>query len=54
LLGAEFTWVYAHTFGSRKGQGMPAATEAKTAPAQTGAAGRPGVSEAVPAHSSRA
>jgi membrane protein len=23
LLGAEFTWVYAHTFGSRRGQPRP-------------------------------
>jgi len=36
LMGAEFTWVYAHTFGSRKGQPRPSteaggATESKTA-----------------------
>jgi len=23
LLGAEFTWVYAHTYGSRRGAGLP-------------------------------
>jgi membrane protein len=27
LLGAEFTWVYAHTFGSRKGQPRPGKAE---------------------------
>lgn len=26
LMGAEFTWVYAHTFGSRKGQPRPGST----------------------------
>ncbi len=26
LLGAEFTWVYAHRYGSRRGQAMPVAT----------------------------
>jgi membrane protein len=30
LLGAEFTWVYAHTFGSRKGQAIPVPSETKT------------------------
>jgi membrane protein len=30
LLGAEFTWVYAHTYGSRKGQLRPGAIEEKT------------------------
>lgn len=28
LVGAEFTWVYAHLFGSRKGQKIPKANEA--------------------------
>ena len=28
LVGAEFTWVYAHIFGSRKGQKIPKASEA--------------------------
>jgi membrane protein len=28
LLGAEFTWVYSHKFGSRKEQPMPEATAA--------------------------
>ena len=27
LLGAEFTWVYAHTFGSRRGQARPTGLE---------------------------
>ena len=27
LFGAEFTWVYAHTFGSRKGQPRPGGAE---------------------------
>jgi len=31
LLGAEFTWVYAHSYGSRKGQKRPGAIEEKTA-----------------------
>ena len=30
LVGAEFTWVYAHIFGSRKGQKIPKASEAPT------------------------
>jgi membrane protein len=30
LMGAEFTWVYAHTFGSRKGQPRPSATAVGT------------------------
>jgi len=30
LVGAEFTWVYAHIFGSRKGQKIPKANEAPT------------------------
>ncbi|MHB8914903.1 MAG: YihY/virulence factor BrkB family protein [Thiobacillus sp.] len=30
LVGAEFTWVYAHMFGSRKGQKTPKASEAPT------------------------
>jgi membrane protein len=29
LLGAEFTWVYAHEFGSRRGQPRPGAEERK-------------------------
>jgi membrane protein len=29
LLGAEFTWVYAHSYGSRKGQKRPGAVEEK-------------------------
>ena len=34
LLGAEFTWVYAHEYGSRRGQTRPRAAEAAgTAPA---------------------
>ena len=28
LLGAEFTWVYAHEHGSRQGQPRPGATDA--------------------------
>jgi len=32
LMGAEFTWVYAHTFGSRKGQPMPGRSQ--TVPAK--------------------
>jgi len=35
LMGAEFTWVYAHTFGSRQGQPRPGAA------ANAEAAGRP-------------
>lgn len=31
LLGAEFTWVYAHTFGSRRGQARPTGLEAAPA-----------------------
>lgn len=31
LLGAEFTWVYAHEHGSRKGQARPGAAEEKAA-----------------------
>ena len=31
LLGAEFTWVYAHRFGSRRGQDMPPPTRATLA-----------------------
>ena len=27
LFGAEFTWAYAHAFGSRQGQGVPATPE---------------------------
>lgn len=30
LVGAEFTWVYAHVFGSRRGQQIPKASEAPT------------------------
>lgn len=30
LVGAEFTWVYAHIFGSRRGQKIPKASEAPT------------------------
>jgi membrane protein len=33
LLGAEFTWVYAHTYGSRKGQPRP--SRAAAVPART-------------------
>ena len=32
LFGAEFTWAYAHKFGSRKGQPMPAAPAVPAAP----------------------
>jgi len=40
LLGAEFTWVYAHTFGSLKGQPMPG--KAAAVPSAAGArAGEP-------------
>jgi membrane protein len=39
LLGAEFTWAYAHAFGSRKGQ----------APGRTAATGAPGNAAARPA-----
>jgi len=38
LLGAEFTWIYAHEFGSRKGQDKPA-----TAKEQGTATGKPAV-----------
>ena len=31
LLGAEFTWVYAHRFGSRRGKEMPASVKATLA-----------------------
>ena len=48
LLGAEFTWVYAHTFGSRKGQGLPGATETRSAAMQGEPAARTGVPRAVP------
>jgi len=48
LLGAEFTWVYAHTFGSRKGQPRPTGIDTKTIPAQTGAASLPSAPDAVP------
>lgn len=33
LLGAEFTWVYAHRFGSRRGQAMPASARMSAATA---------------------
>ena len=49
LLGAEFTWVFANTYGSRRGLevagganlGLNAAPEAQTAAAQTPTAGAP-------------
>jgi membrane protein len=28
LLGAEFTWVYAHDYGSRRGKSRPGSAEA--------------------------
>ena len=51
LLGAEFTWVYAHRYGSRRGQPMPAsikATQASTA-TQASAGGHDPRSAAKPA-----
>jgi len=54
LLGAEFTWVYAHTFGSRKGQAMAAPSNKKSAPAQTtGTEARRGLPEVVPTRAGR-
>jgi hypothetical protein len=46
LLGAEFTWVYAHEYGSRRGQARPRAGEAATSDraAATSAAEAPGTS----------
>jgi membrane protein len=44
LLGAEFTWVYAHEHGSRRGQQRPGAEERKPAAEQ------PAVRPAVPAN----
>ena len=44
LLGAEFTWVYAHEYGSRRGQPRPGAEERKPAAAE------PAVRPAVPAN----
>jgi membrane protein len=42
LLGAEFTWVYAHTFGSLKDQPMaPARSGPSRAQTAEGAAGSP-------------
>ena len=47
LLGAEFTWVYAHTFGSLKGRTLPGAAppipsiSGEAAPADAGASGAP-------------
>jgi len=35
LLGAEFTWVYAHEYGSRRGRARPRAGDAAAAPTQT-------------------
>jgi membrane protein len=35
LLGAEFTWVYAHAHGSRRGQPRPGASEAPSPAAAT-------------------
>jgi membrane protein len=48
LMGAEFTWAYSHTFGSRKGEPIPGAvadklpdsTSANAAPAQASGAER--------------
>lgn len=38
LVGAEFTWVYAHELGSRRGQPLPRAEDALPAPADKKAA----------------
>jgi membrane protein len=49
LLGAEFTWIYAHEFGSRKGQDKPA-----TAKEQGTATGKPAVEGGAAASPGRA
>ncbi|MDP9899159.1 YihY/virulence factor BrkB family protein [Variovorax ginsengisoli] len=41
LLGAEFTWVYAHAYGSLKGSVRPGSEAALEARTRTSAAGRP-------------
>jgi membrane protein len=48
LLGAEFTWVYAHTFGSRKGQAVPAVSDIKPVPTQGRTAAPSAMPEVVP------
>jgi membrane protein len=40
LLGAEFTWVYAHTFGSRQGMERPRGADEDSATGPTGAVTR--------------
>jgi membrane protein len=34
LLGAEFTWVYAHEYGSRRGKPRPGAVDTAAPPAR--------------------
>ena len=41
LLGAEFTWVYAHSYGSLKGSVRPGTEAVPDAPVRTSAPGRP-------------
>jgi len=41
LLGAEFTWVYAHSYGSLKGSVRPGTEAVVDAPVRTSAPGRP-------------
>jgi hypothetical protein len=41
LLGAEFTWLYAYRFGSRRGEEPAAATAAGSAPPKDAVAARP-------------
>ncbi len=54
LLGAEFTWVYAHTYGSRKGKDTAPAADTKTAPSERAVPGNPGAPSAVPMRSGSA
>jgi len=54
LLGAEFTWVYAHTFGSRKGQARPQAALTQATPPSPRGSPYPAVPDAVPTRSGSA
>jgi membrane protein len=51
LLGAEFTWVYAHTFGSRKGQDMAPAADTKAVSTPSAVPGGTGMPSAIPGRS---
>jgi membrane protein len=43
LAGAEFTWVYAHRYGSRRGlrSGAPSVSEGRPRPSRSGSASAP-------------